>query len=218
MITRFPFPAILCLILFALSLQGQLAFETTEVEIKAGLLDKQTTASYKFTNESDETVVITNLKSSCGCTVPELEKREYAPGESGEIKAVFNFGSRRGVQRKRIAVTTTGDNYSLLFTTHIPDWATVDPQILRWSMKDAPAPKEVRLRIEAPEDIELLSPNLNLEHFEIMDMKSGENEWIYSVMPKDTTERVTERVVFRLQARNSESKFIRDFAFHCLIR
>lgn len=210
----------LCFLLlaFAGARAGQLQFETQEVEVKADLLDNQTTALYRFTNTSDQTVAITHLKSSCGCTVPELEKREYAPGESGEIKAVFNFGNRHGVQRKRITVATDDETYQLLFTTHIPDWATIQPQILRWTMGDPPAPKEIRLSIASPDNVELVESALNPEHFEIMEVKTGEDEWIFSVVPKSTAVRATERITFKLRGTNGTAETIRQMPFHCLIR
>ncbi|NDV62302.1 DUF1573 domain-containing protein [Puniceicoccales bacterium CK1056] len=197
---------------------SSLVFETTEVEIKAGLMDDQSTGLYRFTNAGDEPVVITNLKSSCGCTVPELAKREYAPGESGEIKAVFKFGSRHGVQRKRITVSTSEENYSLLLTTTIPNWATITPQIVRWTIGNAPSPKEIRLRIESPENIELVEPQFNMQHFTVMDVKTADNEWVYSIAPKNTDKRATERVTFQLRATNGSDETTREMAFHCLIR
>ena len=48
------------------------------------------TAEFKFTNTGDEVLKITKKpKSSCGCTVPRLTKKEYAPGESGVIKVEY---------------------------------------------------------------------------------------------------------------------------------
>jgi hypothetical protein len=39
---------------------------------------------------------ITDVKATCGCTVVQLEKREYAPGESGVIKVTYTAGSTPG--------------------------------------------------------------------------------------------------------------------------
>ncbi|UCG49798.1 MAG: DUF1573 domain-containing protein [Phycisphaerales bacterium] len=36
---------------------------------------------------------ITNVKAACGCTVVQLDKREYAPGESGVIKVTYTAAS-----------------------------------------------------------------------------------------------------------------------------
>ena len=40
---------------------------------------------FRFTNRSDRTITITDLKPSCGCLNPRLPKRVYEPGESDEF-------------------------------------------------------------------------------------------------------------------------------------
>ncbi|MCH8830494.1 MAG: DUF1573 domain-containing protein [Planctomycetes bacterium] len=40
---------------------------------------------YRFTNRSNRVVTIKELKPSCGCLNPRLEKRIYQPGESGQF-------------------------------------------------------------------------------------------------------------------------------------
>ena len=42
-------------------------------------------ASFAFTNVGGETVRVKDIKPSCGCLNPRLEKREYRPGERGEF-------------------------------------------------------------------------------------------------------------------------------------
>jgi hypothetical protein len=44
---------------------------------------------YKFKNTGDATLKITEVKSPCSCTIPALDKKEYAPGESGEINVTY---------------------------------------------------------------------------------------------------------------------------------
>lgn len=210
--------ALACCLLAHASTEAELVFENTEIEIQSGFLDTSAEALFRFTNTGDQPVVITDLKSSCGCTVPQLEKRQYAPGEGGEIKALFNFGGRRGTQRKQVTVTTADKRYPLNFITHIPEWASVQPQLLRWKLDDPVAPKEVRVKIAAPDKVKLVPPNMNLQHFTVMETKVAENEWVYSLMPKDTSARVTERVLLVLEATEGDSVVKREMAFHCLIR
>jgi hypothetical protein len=40
---------------------------------------------FRFTNRSDRTITITDLKPSCGCLNPRLSKHVYEPGEAGEF-------------------------------------------------------------------------------------------------------------------------------------
>jgi hypothetical protein len=61
---------------------------------------------FKFKNEGTGTLVIQQPTASCGCTVPFLTKREYAPGESGVIQVTYNPHGRRGDQTQRITINT----------------------------------------------------------------------------------------------------------------
>jgi len=47
---------------------------------------------------------IKKLQSTCGCMVPELQKKEYAPGESGVVKVTFSAPARKGVSRKNLYI------------------------------------------------------------------------------------------------------------------
>lgn len=46
---------------------------------------------FEFTNTGDQPLIITNAKSSCGCTVPEWSKEPIAPGGKGQIKVQYNM-------------------------------------------------------------------------------------------------------------------------------
>ncbi len=62
--------------------------------------------TFKFTNTGTETLTIVQAKGSCGCTVPDLRKKDYAPGESGELAVQFNPHNRRGAQHTTVTVST----------------------------------------------------------------------------------------------------------------
>jgi Protein of unknown function (DUF1573) len=57
---------------------------------------------FELTNNGDTGLQITNVRSSCGCTVPSIEKRNLAPGEKTTLTAVFNSGRFRGSVTKHI--------------------------------------------------------------------------------------------------------------------
>ena len=47
--------------------------------------------TFKFTNTGDKNLVLFDVKTTCGCTVPEdWPKQPIPPGESGEVKVIFN--------------------------------------------------------------------------------------------------------------------------------
>ena len=155
-------------VLFANLAGAVLEFDQTEIVHKADLLEEKAEATFRFTNTGAEPVVIMDPVSSCGCTVPKLEKKEYLPGESGEIRAVFTFGSRVGVQRKRITVRTqspTEETYLLNMVTHIPSWIEIEPRVLRWKSTEANHSRQVMVTVSNPNKVKLELPVEEFKHF-----------------------------------------------------
>lgn len=58
---------------------------------------------FKFTNNGTGQLILNNVKSTCGCTVPDWPKQPIAPGESETIKVVYNT-NRSGAFTKGITV------------------------------------------------------------------------------------------------------------------
>ncbi|WNH09670.1 DUF1573 domain-containing protein [Thalassobellus suaedae] len=78
-----------------------------EIEAKA---PQETTFTYK--NTGDAPLVVTNIKSSCGCTVPQDWSRDpLAPGESASFTVKFN-GSGSNKVSKTITVTANTEKGS----------------------------------------------------------------------------------------------------------
>ncbi|PHS06136.1 MAG: hypothetical protein COA88_11065 [Kordia sp.] len=65
--------------------------------------------TFTFTNTGNAPLVITNVKSSCGCTVPKKPTAPIAPGEKGEIEVKYDT-KRTGFIRKTITVTSNATN------------------------------------------------------------------------------------------------------------
>ncbi len=59
---------------------------------------------FSFTNTGKAPLLITDARSTCGCTVPEWPKEPIAPGESGMISARFDTKNKIGRQTKEITV------------------------------------------------------------------------------------------------------------------
>jgi uncharacterized protein DUF1573 len=60
---------------------------------------------YKFTNEGNVPLLITNAKSTCGCTIPEWPKDPIGPGEKGVINVRFDTKHKTNRQGKPITIT-----------------------------------------------------------------------------------------------------------------
>lgn len=62
-------------------------------------------ATYTFTNIGDTPLVIHEVITSCGCTVPSYSKEPIKPGAKGEIKVTYNGkGKPLGYFKKSIIV------------------------------------------------------------------------------------------------------------------
>lgn len=60
--------------------------------------------TFKFKNTGNQPLVISNVTTTCGCTVPEWPKEPIAPGKSSNITAKFNSAGKMGQQNKVITV------------------------------------------------------------------------------------------------------------------
>lgn len=63
---------------------------------------------FMFTNTGDAPLVITNVKSSCGCTVPSKPTEPIMPGKTGEISVKYNMNP--GPISKTITVESNAVN------------------------------------------------------------------------------------------------------------
>jgi len=91
------------------------------------------TQVFRFRNVGDATLVISGVRTSCGCTAAVLSSREIPPGEVGEVRAIFRSNGFRGrviktvtlsvndPQRREVSFQLTGDVVPLI---------SLDPQVV----------------------------------------------------------------------------------------
>lgn len=91
------------------------AQETAKIEFKSEVIDygeiqkgSDGVRVFEFTNTGTVPLVITDVTSSCGCTIPEKPEGPIAPGKSGEIKVKYDT-SKTGPIRKTITVYSNAD-------------------------------------------------------------------------------------------------------------
>jgi hypothetical protein len=59
---------------------------------------------FEFTNMGNKPLVIQNVISTCGCTVPQWPKEPVKPGEKSVLKVVFDSSGKIGRQNKIITI------------------------------------------------------------------------------------------------------------------
>ncbi|MEM7086584.1 MAG: DUF1573 domain-containing protein [Bacteroidota bacterium] len=95
--------AAIALISFATNAQAKIQFKTDAIDY--GQIEKGSDGLriFEFTNTGNQPLVISDVKSSCGCTVPEKPKEPIAPGASSVIKVKYDT-KRVGKIRKTVTV------------------------------------------------------------------------------------------------------------------
>ncbi|MCL7764671.1 DUF1573 domain-containing protein [Polaribacter sp. Z014] len=80
-------------------------FKFEEETINYGKIDKNSNGErvFVFTNIGDAPLIIKDIQSSCGCTVPKTSGEPVMPGEKGEIKVSYDT-NRVGGFSKTISV------------------------------------------------------------------------------------------------------------------
>jgi hypothetical protein len=79
---------------------------------------------FKFTNNGQAPLVISNITASCGCTSPDWTKTPVKPGEQGFVKVVFNSTAKSGTQSPTVSIQ-----------------ANTNPTVTRLSLKGSVTPK-----------------------------------------------------------------------------
>lgn len=69
-----------------------------------------TVMEFKFVNAGTKDLLVTNVYSTCGCTIPSFSKEAIAPGKEGVIKVVFNSKDKIGRQNKVVTIFHNGRN------------------------------------------------------------------------------------------------------------
>ena len=73
------------------------------------------TTKFTFKNTGKSPLILSNVQSSCGCTVPTWPKEPVAPGESKSIDVTYNT-TRVGGFTKQITVYSNAKNGTVYLT------------------------------------------------------------------------------------------------------
>lgn len=85
---------------------ARIEFENTEFDFGSIVKGSSVTHSFWFTNAGPDTLVITKIKPTCGCTVAKQGGIIVAPGGKASIDIVFNSGNFNGKVTKSINIET----------------------------------------------------------------------------------------------------------------
>jgi PBP1b-binding outer membrane lipoprotein LpoB len=60
--------------------------------------------TYKFKNVGNQTLLITDIRTTCGCTVPTWNKSPIAAGASDQVEVKFDTKGKENEQVKKITI------------------------------------------------------------------------------------------------------------------
>ena len=91
--------------------QAKIEFKAKDNTIDYGTVSKETDngiRTFEFTNTGNAPLIITNVQSTCGCTVPTKPTEPIQPGQTGKIDVKYNMNP--GPIRKTITVECNAVN------------------------------------------------------------------------------------------------------------
>jgi hypothetical protein len=89
--------------------EPEITFETLVHDYGNIMQGDNGTCEFVFKNTGKADLLLTNCRSSCGCTVPEWPKDPIAPGKKATIKVKYNT-QRVGAINKSITVESNAVN------------------------------------------------------------------------------------------------------------
>src|SRR2546429_2309924 len=183
---------VLALAALVQSARAELKWEQTSVDLRPAFNDKQAVAHFKYENVGNTPVHFKSVHASCGCTAAQTQNEQVAPGQKGEITAIFTIGGRTGTQVKTVTVQTDDPDPSrattvLALKAVITPLLEIQPALVFWQNGEEPKPKIITAKANKAAAIKKLDVTSSIPDFTAkVEAGSAPNEFRISVQPRDT--------------------------------
>jgi len=172
--------------------------------------DEAVVAEFPFKNDGATPVVITDLKSSCGCSTPTVESRTIGPGKSGTLKVNYVPGDRVGPQSARITVSTDEAGKAadaLLLKVDIRPVLTFAPRLVQWLRTGSPEARVIKIKREADSaNIISVQPEGDAIAAELKDGDEA-GTWLLELTPRSLEDRSTTKVHIQAESDGRKSTY-----------
>ena len=84
--------------------EPDIQFETQTADFGRLVEGEKTEIHYHFRNAGGDTLIIENVRTSCGCAAALVSEKRLAPGEKGDIRVTFNSSEFLGKPHKTVSV------------------------------------------------------------------------------------------------------------------
>ncbi len=180
-----------------LGASAQLTFENYRFEVDADPGAETVEVAFDFLNEGETPISITRVETNCGCTVASSPGEAIQTEETSSIQVRFDLGDRRGLQTKRIVLSTDHPRQpriTLTLVVDIPTPVSASPSALIWRNGELRTPKVVSVGVLDHPEVEFLGLGESTEGFTVnlavIEPQEGESEGTrqeLSVTPDATT-------------------------------
>ncbi len=181
---------IICLgmVLASLAHGAGLDFTATLKEIEAPSDARKVTADFEFTNRSNKTVKVVKYDAACSCMAVGIKdgKLDFAPGESGLLRADFEMGNFSGTVDKSVALWLDDDppekpSITLTVRVHIPVLVALEPKTVKWDVGADATPQTIRITMNHDEPIRVKGVTSSSKAFRF-DLKTIDDGKLYELV------------------------------------
>jgi Protein of unknown function (DUF1573) len=117
----------------SIEVYAELTLEQTIVDLGTMSDEEPKTVKIGFRNTGTGMLnIIGDPKGSCGCTVPQLLKKDYKPGEGGVIEVTYNPSGKRDAQQTTVTITSNDrakPNATINIKSNVRPNVMWDPQV-----------------------------------------------------------------------------------------
>lgn len=97
----------------------QMTFETTVIDYGSIQRGSEGTRKFTFTNTGSSPVVVSNVRTTCGCTVPSYPETPIMPGETQEIEVKYDTNRMGRINRFVTVMTNIDEQIRLQITGEV---------------------------------------------------------------------------------------------------
>ncbi len=94
----------------------EISFKETAHDYGLILLNGDGTYEFEFKNTGNEPLILSQPRSSCGCTVPSWPRQPILPGESDKIKVTYNTSIKGRFQKSVTVISNAITNKNVVLT------------------------------------------------------------------------------------------------------
>lgn len=202
---------IIIVALLVLPARGAIQFEKSEIRLESKWEENEVSAILHFRNAGNESVRITDVRSSCGCTTTEFKKFVWAPGEKGEMKVKVDVRDQTG---ERLTVVTIKDDASsspntINVVTISPQPILLSSRILFWERAAPADSKSVTIRKADWADVQLTDLRSKGDTFKVsLDSTNDPAIFVLVIQPRSTALPVRTAVQFDAHVRGRVLSFL----------